>query len=200
MSELRLSTVTEPEFGGPHLADSTLGKAGPTGAGHREYLRWVDQYCTSVSVKGREHLESWMGRRSLSPITRATWTPRCLSAMTRKCRTTSTSGPLQITGLSKVKNDFTALVPVPCTGQFPDCPGRRFKDPGLRGRTARQRLQHLHFRKHSRHRQRPRSVPPWCQPAGPAQGSTRRARRIEGPAGAATQRCLICARTGGCSI
>ena len=87
MSELRLeSTVTEPEFGGPHTWQTQLwAKLVRRGLRHREYLRWVDQYCTSVSVKGREHLERLDGPAIFIANHQSHMdTPVLMSAMTRK--------------------------------------------------------------------------------------------------------------------
>jgi len=87
MSELRFeSTVTEPEFGGPHTWQTQLwAKLVRRGLRHREYLRWVDQYCTSVSVKGQEHLEKLDGPAIFIANHQSHMdTPVLMSAMTSK--------------------------------------------------------------------------------------------------------------------
>ncbi|MDA0977551.1 MAG: lysophospholipid acyltransferase family protein [Proteobacteria bacterium] len=52
----------ELEYGGPHHWQiQPWARLARKALRQREYLRWVDQYCTSVSVKGAEHLEALDG-------------------------------------------------------------------------------------------------------------------------------------------
>ena len=62
--------ATEPalEYGGPHHWQiQTWAKKIRGLLRQREYLRWTDEYCTSVAVKGSEHLEGLSGPFILVP-------------------------------------------------------------------------------------------------------------------------------------
>lgn len=64
MSDVQLSSTDfhAPELDGPHTWQTQRwAKLVRRALRHKEYIQWVDKYCTSVSVKGLEHLESLEG-------------------------------------------------------------------------------------------------------------------------------------------
>ena len=51
--------TTEVEYGGPHPWQvQPWAKAVRKAMRHKEYTHWVEQFCTPLTVQGREHLES----------------------------------------------------------------------------------------------------------------------------------------------
>lgn len=74
------------EFGGPHRWQvQPWAKLARAALRHKEYFRWTDEYCTTLTVKGTEHLEALEGPAIFTPNHQSHMdTPVLMSALPKK--------------------------------------------------------------------------------------------------------------------
>ncbi len=79
-------TTDNLEYGGPHKWQThAWAKLVRKMLRHREYFRWADQYCTTLAVKGTEHLENLDGPAIFIPNHQSHMdTPVLMSALPTK--------------------------------------------------------------------------------------------------------------------